>query len=307
MSLKNHVVSLAATAAGGAKSPAAGRLNGKVAIVTGAGNGIGRSAAILFAEQGCNVYAVDWNEEGVRETERMIASAGYSGKCEAAKVDVGDEHANRQMVDDCVSSFGALHILFANAGISGAPKPFWELSADDYANTLRVNVVGVGMGFKYAARYMMANKVDNGSLIATASVAGLRSGAGSTDYSASKAAVVSIVQTCANQLAFTGHLPGSDRHGHDRPDIRPGEGERHRGEDWTAESCKERWPACRDRQHGALSCYGRGVLRERPGHRGVWGALVFAPRRAGKACLTPQMTVLYSCNSLGGPGRADSN
>ena len=203
-SLKNHVVSLAATAAGGAKSPAAGRLNGKVAIVTGAGNGIGRSAAILFAEQGCNVYAVDWNEEGVRETERMIASAGYSGKCEAAKVDVGDEQANRQMVDDCVSSFGALHILFANAGISGAPKPFWELSADDYANTLRVNVVGVGMGFKYAARYMMANKVDNGSLIATASVAGLRSGAGSTDYSASKAAVVSIVQTCANQLAFTG-------------------------------------------------------------------------------------------------------
>ena len=195
---------MAATAAGGAKSPAAGRLNGKVAIVTGAGNGIGRSAAILFAEQGCNVYAVDWNEEGVRETERMIASAGYSGKCEAAKVDVGDEQANRQMVDDCVSSFGALHILFANAGISGAPKPFWELSADDYANTLRVNVVGVGMGFKYAARYMMANKVDNGSLIATASVAGLRSGAGSTDYSASKAAVVSIVQTCANQLAFTG-------------------------------------------------------------------------------------------------------
>jgi len=148
------------------------------------------------------VYCVDWNEAGVQETAAIITRAG--GRAEAAKADVGDEGANKDIVDACVAAFGGLHIFFANAGVVGMPQAFWDTSAAEWERVLRVNTVGAAMGFKHAAVYMKSSGVGTGSLIATASVAGLRSGAGDTVYSASKAAVISMVQTSACQLAGTG-------------------------------------------------------------------------------------------------------
>ena len=173
----------------------------------------------MFAQQSCKVYAADYDADGVSETVKQITDQG--GVAIAAEIDVTDEEANEQLVNDCVKAFGGLHIYFANAGVMGSTQPFWELDTEDWLDVLRVNTVGVAMGFKFAARsisrlresaaewrgvadrYMKDNGVADGSLIATSSVAGIRSGAGGTEYSASKAAVMSMVMTCANQVKGT--------------------------------------------------------------------------------------------------------
>ena len=122
--------------------------------------------------------------------------------------DVGDEAAVKAVCDEAVSTYGRLDIMFANAGISGQPKAFPEISADDFMSTVRVNQLGVFLCFKHAAIAMQKTSKDkpypSGRIIGTASVAGLRSNAGSTDYSASKAAVVSLAQTMSYQLTGTG-------------------------------------------------------------------------------------------------------
>ena len=112
------------------------------------------------------------------------------------------------MVDDVISTYGRLDVMFANAGIVGKPMAFPDISADDFMKCLRTNTVGVFLCFKYAAIAMQKTSKDKphpgGSCIGTASVAGLRSNAGSTDYSASKAGVVSLAQTMSYQLTGTG-------------------------------------------------------------------------------------------------------
>lgn len=183
-------------------APPAGRLNGKVAIVTGAGSGIGRATSIKFAEQGACVYCADMNEEAVQQTAATISAAG--GRAKAAKVDVTNEQANEDLVRACVAEFGGLNIFFANAGTMGGVGPFWESSVDEWDQVFRVNTTAVAMGFKHAVLHMREHGVSDGSLIATSSVAGIRSGAGGSAYSASKAAVMNLAQTCANQLAGTG-------------------------------------------------------------------------------------------------------
>jgi NAD(P)-dependent dehydrogenase (short-subunit alcohol dehydrogenase family) len=122
--------------------------------------------------------------------------------------DAADEAAVKSVVDDAITTYNRLDIFFANAGIVGQPKVFTEVSGEEFAETLRVNTVGVFLAAKYAAIAMKKTSKEkpypSGSIIGTASVAGLRSNAGSTDYSASKAGVVSIAQTVAFQLAGTG-------------------------------------------------------------------------------------------------------
>lgn len=174
-----------------------GRLEGKRAIVTGAGSGIGRASALRFAEEGARVLAVDLAEAGVRETVEAIARAG--GRAEAVAADAADDATVAGLVARCVTDWGGLEAVYANAGISGAPKTILDLEVDDWWPVLRVNLLGPFLAIKHAGRAMAA--AGGGAIVCTASVAGLRSGAGGTPYSASKAGVVSLVQTAAYQLA----------------------------------------------------------------------------------------------------------
>jgi NAD(P)-dependent dehydrogenase (short-subunit alcohol dehydrogenase family) len=175
------------------------RLSGKRAIVTGAASGIGRASAQLFAAEGAAVLAVDL-AEGVEQTGAEIARVG--GRCLVRRADVADEAAVKSLVETCVSELGGLEVVYANAGIGGGLVPFFEQSAKDWETVLRVNLIGPFLAIKYGAAHMRDH--GGGSIVCTASVAGLRSGAGGSPYSASKAGVISLVQTAANQLAGTG-------------------------------------------------------------------------------------------------------
>jgi NAD(P)-dependent dehydrogenase (short-subunit alcohol dehydrogenase family) len=176
------------------------RLAGKRAIITGAGSGIGRASALRFAEEGARVLAVDLVEAGVNETVAAIVRAG--GQAEAVAADAADDATVAALVEKCVKDWGGLEAVYANAGVSGVQKTILDLEPDDWWPVLRVNLIGPFLAIKHAGRAMAA--VGRGSILCTASVAGLRSGAGGTPYSASKAGVVSLVQTAAYQLAGTG-------------------------------------------------------------------------------------------------------
>jgi NAD(P)-dependent dehydrogenase (short-subunit alcohol dehydrogenase family) len=175
------------------------RLEGKTAWVSGAGSGIGRASAILFAAEGAKVIALD-RSPAVEETVAQIRDAG--GRAIAFVKDSSDEPNVAASIDAAVSEFGALDVCFANAGVSGGLVPLQEQTPEHWLEILKINLVGAFLAVKHAARVMTPRK--HGSIICTASVAGLRSGAGGSPYSASKAGVISLVQTSAYQLSGSG-------------------------------------------------------------------------------------------------------
>lgn len=175
-------------------------LPGKRIIVTGAASGIGRATALLAAGRGASVVAVD-QSTSVADTVTQIEAAG--GEAIAIKADVSSEDAVRDFVDTCIDHYGGIDGLFANAGISGANRPFTELTLEDWRSTLGINTVGTFLCAKHVAAHMIDTQ-HKGSIVCTASVAGLRANAGGVDYSASKAAVISLVQTIAYELYGTG-------------------------------------------------------------------------------------------------------
>jgi len=175
------------------------RFRGKVALVTGAASGIGRAASLQFAREGAAVVAVDWADT-VQTTAAEILSAG--GKAIWLQGDCGDEAFVGQMVDRAIGEHGQLDALFANAGISGGMVRLADVQVDEWEKVLRVNLIGVFLAIREAARVMVPR--GTGAIVATASVAGMRSGAGGIPYSASKAGVINLAATCANQLAGTG-------------------------------------------------------------------------------------------------------
>lgn len=183
----------------------------KVIIITGANSplGIGRASAHQFAHNGARaIYVCDFSDQylsvHIRELKKLYPDVEVHARC----FDAGHEEAVKAVIDEALAKYGRLDIMFANAGVVGTNKLFTEIQADEFMKTLRTNVLGVFVAIKHAAIAMQktstAKPYPSGSIIATSSVAGLRSNAGSTDYSASKAAVRSLVQTTAFQLAGTG-------------------------------------------------------------------------------------------------------
>ena len=177
-----------------------GRLDGKRAIVTGAGSGIGRASAILFAREGASVLVVDKTGDTVAETAKQIGVAG--GKAIAMAADAGSEADVQAYVKRAIAEFGGLDVVYANAGISGGWVPLFEQTVEQWQEILRVNLIGPFLAIKYAGQHMVAQK--SGSIVCTASVAGLRANAGGNPYSSSKAGVISLVQTAANSFYGTG-------------------------------------------------------------------------------------------------------
>ena len=176
------------------------RLAGKRTIVTGAGSGIGRASALLFAAEGAAVLAVDKTADAVAETAAMIKSAG--GKAVAMAADAGSEPEVKAYVARCLKEFGGLDAIYANAGISGGMVPLFEQTVEQWQEILRVNLIGPFLAIKHAGQHMA--KQGKGAIVCTASVAGLRANAGGNPYSASKAGVISLAQTAANSLLGTG-------------------------------------------------------------------------------------------------------
>ena len=177
----------------------AGRLAGRAAIVTGAASGIGRASARRFAAEGAKVLCFD-RAEAVGETADLIKQDG--GVAMAMTGDAGDEADIKTLIEKAASQFGALDVVFANAGVSGGAKPMEEMDAEFWLSIIKTNLIGPFLAIKHASPIMRA--AGKGSIICTASVAGLRSGAGGVPYSASKAGVISLVQTTANLLYGTG-------------------------------------------------------------------------------------------------------
>jgi NAD(P)-dependent dehydrogenase (short-subunit alcohol dehydrogenase family) len=177
-----------------------GRLEGKTAIVTGAASGIGRASARLFAREGARVLAVDREPAALDETVASIRMEG--GTALAHPADVAAETAVKAYVARAIEAFGGLDAIYANAGISGGLVPLFEQSVEHWMEVLRVNLIGPFLAIKHAAPEMIAR--GKGSIVLTASVAGLRANAGGNPYSASKAGVISLAQTSANSLIGTG-------------------------------------------------------------------------------------------------------
>ncbi|MGV3479289.1 MAG: SDR family NAD(P)-dependent oxidoreductase [Sphingobium sp.] len=176
-----------------------GRLQGKSAVITGAGSGIGRATALLFARNGARLVIGD-KADSVHETAKLIRDEG--GEVNAIQMNVGKEEDVKNLVQTARLSYGGLDIAYANAGISGGLTGLFEHSVEDWQQILQVNLVGPFLLVKHAAQEIM--KKGSGSIICTASVAGIRSGAGCPAYSASKAGVINLVQTAAQQLSGTG-------------------------------------------------------------------------------------------------------
>jgi NAD(P)-dependent dehydrogenase (short-subunit alcohol dehydrogenase family) len=176
------------------------RLSGKRAIVTGAASGIGRATLNLFVREGARVLAVD---RAAADLDAAVAEAGTEGGiARAAAADAGDERAVAKVVARCVAEWGGVDVAFANAGVSGGRVPLLEGTVEQWQEILRVNLIGPWLLIKHAAPVMIQQR--SGAIVCTASVAGLRANAGGTPYSASKAGVISLVQTTSYSLTGTG-------------------------------------------------------------------------------------------------------
>lgn len=176
-----------------------GRLEGKSVVITGAGSGIGRAASLLFTKEGAKLIAVD-KTEAVKETVELVKKAG--GMAEAVIADAGSETDVIGFIGKAVSSYGKLDAIWANAGVSGGLVPLSDQTPEHWNEVLRVNLIGPFLAVKHSIPLMTAQ--GHGAIVCTASVAGLKSGASGHPYAASKAGVISLVQTTAYSLSGTG-------------------------------------------------------------------------------------------------------
>jgi NAD(P)-dependent dehydrogenase (short-subunit alcohol dehydrogenase family) len=173
------------------------RLEKKVAVITGAASGIGRSTAIMFAGEGAAIVIADLNREGGESAARECKETG--GNAVFQLTDVAREEDIKSAVDRAVKEFDRLDIMYNNAGLGGAVGPLEKTTADNWDRSFAILLRAVFLGIKYAAPEM--RKLGGGSIISTASIAGLRGAPGLHAYCAAKAGVISLTRSAAIELA----------------------------------------------------------------------------------------------------------
>ena len=241
-------------------------LSDKRILITGAASGIGRASSLLAASQGAAVMVVDY-DESVADTAASIDAAG--GTAIAVRADISDETAVESFIAQAIEKLGGLDAIYANAGVIGAYKPFLQMQAADWDRALSINLVGTFNCIKAAAAHFVTQK--QGSIVCTASVAGIRANAGPVDYSASKAGVISMVQTIAYELYGTGVrinavCPGLIETGMTKPVFRRRTRQRPRIPDWPDQSVSTLWQCRRDCRDGLLPDERCGILCQWSGH-----------------------------------------
>jgi len=174
-----------------------GRLDGKVAVVTGAASGMGRGTAIRFAGEGAAVVVADLNVEGAEAAVRECRENG--GRAVFQRTDVTAEPDIKAAIERAVKEFGKLDVIYNNAGLAGATGSIEHTSVEDWDRTQAVLLRGVFLGMKHSIPEI--RKAGGGSIISTASVAGLSGGYGPHSYSAAKAGVVNLTRSVALEVA----------------------------------------------------------------------------------------------------------
>ena len=174
-----------------------GKLDRKVAVITGAASGIGRAAAIRFAGEGAAVVVADLNREGGEAAVRDCKENG--GNAVFQLTDVASEEDIKGAVDRAVKEFGRLDIIYNNAGLGGAVGPLENTTAENWDRSFAILLRAVFLGIKHSVPEM--RKAGGGSIISTASIAGLRGAAGLHAYCAAKAGVISLSRSASIELA----------------------------------------------------------------------------------------------------------
>jgi len=173
------------------------QLSGKVALITGAGSGIGRAAAKLLAKEGARVAGLGHTEDELKEAIGEIREAG--GEAIPVLADISEVKEMQDAVQKVIDEWGRLDIVFANAGINGVWAPIEELEPEEWDKTLNINLRGTFLTIKYAVPHL---KKQGGSIIVTSSVNGTRmfSNTGATAYATSKAGQVALTKMLAVEL-----------------------------------------------------------------------------------------------------------
>jgi 3-oxoacyl-[acyl-carrier protein] reductase len=174
-------------------------LNGKVAVVTGAAQGIGKTIALLFAAKGLSLVLCDINLEAAEETAREIEEKG--GKCLALKSDVSNFQDAEKIIKQAVEHFGSLDILINNAGIT-RDNVLLRMKEEQWDQVMAVNLKGTFNFTRAALKVMMRKK--SGKIINIASITGMMGNAGQANYSASKAGVIGFTKAIAREYADRG-------------------------------------------------------------------------------------------------------
>lgn len=174
-----------------------GKLAGKVALITGAGSGIGRAAALLFAEEGAKIVVADFVPQGGHETVKMLKEAG--GEAVFVEVNVTRSSDVQRMIKSAVDAYGKLDIVFNNAGMQGKYIMTADLPEETWDNIIATNLKGVFLGCKHAIPVMLNQ--GGGVIVNTASAAGMMGLPGSQAYCASKAGVILLTKSVALEYA----------------------------------------------------------------------------------------------------------